>query len=112
MKKFTILMLALTIVFVMTACGKTADTTAPEASAAPAKTTAPAEATAAPADAAIDKIKPEDGAKLIVWDATDQRPYIESIAKQFTEKYNVEVTFEELHPRINPENSQQTVLLE
>jgi arabinogalactan oligomer / maltooligosaccharide transport system substrate-binding protein len=95
MKKFTILMLALTIIFVMTACG-TAKDAAVETSAAPEASTA------ASTEAAIDAIKPEDGAKLLVWDAADQRPFFESIAKQFQEKYNVEVTFEEVAPADQP----------
>jgi arabinogalactan oligomer / maltooligosaccharide transport system substrate-binding protein len=95
MKKFTILMLALTIIFVMTACSKAKDT-AVDTSAAPEASTV------ASAEAAMDKIKPEAGAKLLVWDATDSRPYHEAVIKEFTAKYGVEVTFEEIAPADQP----------
>jgi arabinogalactan oligomer / maltooligosaccharide transport system substrate-binding protein len=89
MKKMMTLMLALTIIFVMTACGTTNDN-AVETSAA----------TKAPAATGVENttIKPEAGAKLLVWDATDTRPYHEAVIKAFTAKYGVEVSFEEIAP--------------
>ncbi|OMF37816.1 maltose ABC transporter substrate-binding protein [Paenibacillus sp. FSL H8-0548] len=46
--------------------------------------------------AAEEEIKPEDGAKLLVWESKEERPFVEAIAKEFTDKYGIEVKFEEV----------------
>ncbi|RJX39693.1 maltose ABC transporter substrate-binding protein [Paenibacillus pinisoli] len=43
-----------------------------------------------------EEITPEPGAKLLVWESKEERPFVEAIAKEFTEKYGIEVKFEEL----------------
>ncbi|ANF96814.1 sugar ABC transporter substrate-binding protein [Paenibacillus bovis] len=53
---------------------------------------------AAGAGEEMQEMKPEDGAKLTVWDSGDQKAFIEEAAKAFKEKYNVDVTFAELGP--------------
>lgn len=49
--------------------------------------------TAAPA---TEELKPEPGAKLVVWDGGDQKAFVEEVAKAFKAKYNVDVTFTEV----------------
>ncbi|SDD05365.1 arabinogalactan oligomer / maltooligosaccharide transport system substrate-binding protein [Paenibacillus sp. UNCCL117] len=43
-------------------------------------------------------IKPEPGAKLMIWEGAKERPYTEEIVKRFKEVYNVEVTIDEVGP--------------
>ncbi|REK74921.1 maltose ABC transporter substrate-binding protein [Paenibacillus paeoniae] len=43
-----------------------------------------------------EELAPEPGAKLLVWESKEERPFVEAIAKEFTEKYGVEIKFEEL----------------
>ncbi|WP_337099198.1 sugar ABC transporter substrate-binding protein [Paenibacillus sp. YIM B09110] len=42
------------------------------------------------------ELTPEPGAKLLVWESKEARPFVEAIMKQFTEIYGVEVTMQEL----------------
>jgi arabinogalactan oligomer/maltooligosaccharide transport system substrate-binding protein len=100
MKKFSILMLALSIVFVMAGCGKSTDEKS-AISAAPSETTAVTTDGSTPAPAAADTdmgLKPEEGAKLKVWDSKDERSFTDEMAKQFTAKYNVPIEIEEVAP--------------
>lgn len=93
MKKLLTLAATFTLAFSITACGGNSPAPAAEAPAEnpPAQET-PAENTEAP------ELKPEEGAKLIVWESRDERAYTDAVAKEFTEKYGVEVTIEELSP--------------
>ena len=93
MKKLLTLVATFTLAFSITACGGNSPAPAAEAPAEnpPAQET-PAENTEAP------ELKPEEGAKLIVWESRDERAYTDAVAKEFTEKYGVEVTIEELSP--------------
>lgn len=106
MKKSLSMIAAVTVAVSLTACSsnteETATPSAPAATEAPKSTTAatPA-ATAAAADTDMG-LKPEAGAKLVVWDAPDQKAFIESIAKQFEAKYKVSVKFEEVNPPDQP----------
>ncbi|MBD2871285.1 sugar ABC transporter substrate-binding protein [Paenibacillus arenilitoris] len=43
-----------------------------------------------------EDIAPEEGASLLVWESKEERPFVEAIAKEFTEKYGIEVRFEEV----------------
>ncbi|WP_028560131.1 sugar ABC transporter substrate-binding protein [Paenibacillus pinihumi] len=43
-----------------------------------------------------EDIVPEPGAKLLVWESKEERPFVEAIAKEFTAKYGIEVKFEEV----------------
>lgn len=44
---------------------------------------------------AEDVLEPEAGAKLIVWDGNDGVPFLNEIAKEFSEKYNIPVEIQE-----------------
>ncbi|ANY72931.1 ABC transporter substrate-binding protein [Paenibacillus ihbetae] len=93
MKKILTLAATFTLAFSITACGGNSGTPAAEAPAEnPPATETPAENTE------TVELKPEEGAKLIVWESRDERAYTDEIAKEFTEKYGVEVTIEELSP--------------
>ncbi len=88
-KKALLLVLAMIVVFTLAACGKKEDTSAtasvaPEASAAAGEGTGEAEA------------KPEDGAKLLVWESREERPFVEDVLKQFKDKYKVDFEFAEM----------------
>ncbi len=41
-------------------------------------------------------LTPEPGAKLLVWESKESRPFVEAIIKEFTNVYGVEVRMEEL----------------
>ncbi|WP_106768895.1 sugar ABC transporter substrate-binding protein [Paenibacillus faecalis] len=91
MKKLLTLAATFTLSIAITACGG-GKTAAPETE-APAETPS---ATETPAE--NTELKPEEGAKLVVWESRDERAYTDEIAKEFTEKYGVEVTVEEVNP--------------
>lgn len=46
-------------------------------------------------EANSEELLPEEGAKLIVWDGNDGVPFLNEIAKQFTEEYGVPVEVQE-----------------
>lgn len=43
-----------------------------------------------------EEVAPEEGAKLVVWEAKEQLEYMQEIAKAFEEQYGIPVTIEEL----------------
>ncbi|ASA25888.1 sugar ABC transporter substrate-binding protein [Paenibacillus donghaensis] len=43
-------------------------------------------------------LEPEPGAKLIIWEGKDEKPFIDAIAQKFTAKYNIPVEFQEVPP--------------
>lgn len=93
MKKVLTLAAAFTMAVSITACGgksATPEPAAPESPSTEAKTSAP--------DPSAPELKPEDGAKLVVWESKDERAYTDAVIKAFTEKYGVEVTLEEVNP--------------
>lgn len=92
MKKLLVLTM-IAALFVIAACGSNNNggNTNNAANNAP---TAPANN--AGNDATAEEITPEEGASLLVWESKEERPFIEAIAKEFTEKYGIEVKFEEL----------------
>ncbi|GAB6928827.1 extracellular solute-binding protein [Paenibacillus sp. JCM 10914] len=92
-KKFLTLAATFTLALSITACG--GNTAAPPAE-APAEQP-PAQETPAE-NTETQELKPEDGAKLIVWESRDERAYTDAVIKEFTEKYGVEVTVEEMSP--------------
>lgn len=59
------------------------------------KTEATNNTTEPPAEESED-IAPEEGATLLVWESKEERVFVEAIAKEFTEKYGIEVKYEEL----------------
>ncbi|KKO51441.1 sugar ABC transporter substrate-binding protein [Paenibacillus sp. DMB20] len=93
MKKILTLATAFTMALSISACG--AKNAAPE-SPAPAENQ-PAAETPAP-EANAPELTPEEGAKLVVWESKDERAYTDAVIKEFTEKYGVEVTLEEVSP--------------
>ncbi|MBP2001567.1 arabinogalactan oligomer/maltooligosaccharide transport system substrate-binding protein [Paenibacillus shirakamiensis] len=90
LKKFTVLLAALSMAISMTACG-------PKKSAEETPAPAPDTTTEQPT-ADKTEIKPEDGATLVIWESKDERAFTDEIAKQFTEKYKVPVKIEEVKP--------------
>lgn len=89
MKKMLVMFLSLSMVFAMAACGSK--------NAEPEKTTPQTTTETTDTGAgATDELKPEDGATLLVWESKEERPFVEEIAKQFTEKYGVTVKFDEV----------------
>lgn len=81
-KRLLSLMVITTMLFGLTACGSK-----------------PAATTEQPADeaATTDGLKPEDGASLVVWESTGpENDYMKMVAEEFTKKYGVEVTVEEV----------------
>lgn len=91
MKKIVSALVMSSMVFTLAACGssKTSDP-----SASPAETGTQQ----SPAAAATEDLKPEPGAKLIVWEGKEQQAFLETIAKEFQAKYNVAVEFQEVNP--------------
>lgn len=86
------------LMLVLAACGNNATNTGNTGNTgnnAPAPTNTTAETPAA-TEEEEEEITPEDGAKLVVWESQDQRPFVEAIIKEFTDKYGIEVVFEEV----------------
>jgi arabinogalactan oligomer/maltooligosaccharide transport system substrate-binding protein len=46
--------------------------------------------------AADDELQPEPGAKLVVWESKEEKPFIEAVGKKFEELYGVPVVVEEV----------------
>jgi len=96
MKKWLVISL-IAALFVVSACGSTTKggSNSSETPSSPPASSPPAEASSTPQDEEED-IVPEKGAKLLVWESKEERPFIEAIAKEFTEKYGIEIKFEEI----------------
>ncbi|MGM0883570.1 MAG: maltose ABC transporter substrate-binding protein [Bacillota bacterium] len=97
MKKWFVMSLIVAL-FIVSACGgasKGGNTEgAGNATNAPANNTAAGNTNEGAADA--EDITPEEGASLLVWESKEERPFVEAIAKEFTEKYGIEIKFEEI----------------
>ncbi|MCM3338842.1 maltose ABC transporter substrate-binding protein [Paenibacillus sp. MER TA 81-3] len=96
MKKWVVTLLSVMMVFTITACSSGGGNNSTNGAGA---TTDAAESTDTATDsgaAESDQLVPEEGASLIVWESKESRPFIEAIAKEFTEKYKVPVKFEEV----------------
>ncbi|TJY41520.1 maltose ABC transporter substrate-binding protein [Cohnella pontilimi] len=93
--KWLSLSLAFALVFVLAACGsKNNDgASSPSASAA-----APFESAPASSAAAEEEVKPEDGAKLVVWYSASEKALIDAAAKEFKEKYGIDVEYQDVGP--------------
>ncbi|MFD0590047.1 maltose ABC transporter substrate-binding protein [Paenibacillus sp. GCM10027627] len=53
--------------------------------------------TSSPGSEAVEgELAPEKGAELLIWESKEERPFVEAIGKEFTEKYGVKIKFEEL----------------
>lgn len=97
MKKWFVMSLIVAL-FIVSACGganKGGNTEGTgNATNAPANNTAEGSTNEGAAEA--EDITPEEGASLLVWESKEERPFVEAIAKEFTEKYGIEVRFEEV----------------
>ncbi|WP_433945218.1 sugar ABC transporter substrate-binding protein [Paenibacillus sp. SN-8-1] len=89
-KKLAVLLAAFSMAVSITACGPKK---ASEQVQTPADSSTTTETTTA-----TTEVKPEDGAKLVIWESKDERSFTDEIAKQFTAKYNVPVKVEEVAP--------------
>lgn len=78
----------------VTACGGGGGAAQPES---PGNTETPP-AQESQGETAVPELLPEEGAKLVVWESRDERAYTDAVAKEFTEKYGVEVLVEEVNP--------------
>lgn len=96
MKKVLALCLV-SLMLVLTACGNNNGGTGSNTpSTTPTPTTTTTNETPAATEEVVEDIVPEEGAKLVVWESQDQRPFVEAIIAEFTEKYGIEVVFEEV----------------
>ncbi|WP_276357479.1 sugar ABC transporter substrate-binding protein [Cohnella caldifontis] len=94
--------LTVTLVFalasVMSACGSNKSdegaSASPSASAAAPSESAPASTAAA----SEDEVKPEEGAKLVVWYSASEKALIDEAAKAFKEKYGIDVEYQDVGP--------------
>ncbi|WP_169085933.1 maltose ABC transporter substrate-binding protein [Paenibacillus sp. PL91] len=96
MKKWFVMSLIVAL-FIVSACG--GSNKGGNAESAGNATNAPANNTAGNTNegaAAAEEIVPEEGATLLVWESKEERPFVEAIAKEFTEKYGIEIKFEEI----------------
>ncbi|MNH74725.1 Maltose/maltodextrin-binding protein precursor [compost metagenome] len=91
-KKLAVLLAAFSMAVSITACGPKK---ASEQVQAPADS---GTSTTSEKTTATTEVKPEDGAKLVIWESKDERSFTDEIAKQFTAKYNVPVKIEEVAP--------------
>lgn len=120
MKKAFIFMIAFTMVLLISACGgKTAapdgeppapidgaqtppppqtDQSVGAKTAPPPQADQPDGAKTAPPDANGAEFTAEAGAKLVVWESKGERAYSDDFIKEFTNRYGVEVTWEEVDP--------------
>jgi len=85
------------LMLVLAACGNGNNASSNTANNATTPATPANTSTETPAtEAEEEEITPEEGAKLVVWESQDQRPFVEAIIKEFTDKYGIEVVFEEV----------------
>ncbi|RAP74078.1 sugar ABC transporter substrate-binding protein [Paenibacillus montanisoli] len=97
MKKSVSMLLVLTIAATLTACGSKNNENTGETNAGTVNNTGTANnGTTNNAPAEDAELVPEEGATLLVWESKEERPFVEKMMKEFTEKYGVEVKMEEL----------------
>ncbi|MCR2807033.1 sugar ABC transporter substrate-binding protein [Paenibacillus soyae] len=95
MKKWFV-MTMIAALFVVAACGGNNNGGNAGNNANTGATEAPANNAEGGTAAEGEDITPEEGATLLVWESKEERPFIEAIGKEFTEKYGIEIKFEEL----------------
>ncbi|MEK3884687.1 maltose ABC transporter substrate-binding protein [Paenibacillus sp. PL2-23] len=93
MKKWLV-MTMIAAMFVVAACGANNNGGNTGTNANTGATEAPSNNAGTAGDG--EEITPEEGATLLVWESKEERPFIEAIGKEFTEKYGIEIKFEEL----------------
>ncbi|WP_433945928.1 sugar ABC transporter substrate-binding protein [Paenibacillus sp. SN-8-1] len=87
-KKWSFLLLSIILVFSLAGCSGN------ENGGNPVKQTSQTEQTAVTAEGQ-EELTPEPGAKLLVWDGKDGVPFLNEIAKEFSDKYKVPVQVQE-----------------
>ncbi|WP_325176615.1 sugar ABC transporter substrate-binding protein [Paenibacillus alkalitolerans] len=93
MKPWFALILALVLAFSLAACGGSNATEENDAAGGDQASAEPANQEAENTGE-TDELTPEDGAKLVVWESQEEKPFIEEVGKRFEEKYGVPVTVE------------------
>jgi arabinogalactan oligomer/maltooligosaccharide transport system substrate-binding protein len=94
MKKGLRLFLLALVILVLAACGKPG---ASEESSAPEHEASEETTEDASAEAEAAELEPEEGAELVFWSPGDtELEWVEYVANEFTEKYGVPVTFEDV----------------
>ncbi|WP_233476244.1 hypothetical protein [Paenibacillus sonchi] len=88
------LMVVLCMLLVMTATACSSDS--PKTASSPKGGNNQTAETSAPENTADPEMEPEQGAKLMVWEAKEQLEYMKGVAADFEKKYGVPVTVEEL----------------
>ncbi|QHT63541.1 maltose ABC transporter substrate-binding protein [Paenibacillus lycopersici] len=94
MKKTVSLLMVLTLAATMTACGAKENNAGNANNAGTTNNGAANNGTNAGGEEA--ELTPEPGATLLVWEAKEERPFVEKMMKEFTEKYGVNVKMEEI----------------
>ncbi|MBW4840206.1 MAG: extracellular solute-binding protein, partial [Paenibacillaceae bacterium] len=97
-KKALTLVAALSLVISITACGSSNNGGNNGSANAPANQAENTGNTGTGNNASADSIVPEDGAELVIWESKEEKVFTDEIAKQFTEKYGVNVKIEEVAP--------------
>ncbi|CQR58271.1 sugar ABC transporter substrate-binding protein [Paenibacillus riograndensis] len=87
-----IVVLCMLLVMTATACSSNSPNTAPSPKGGNNQTAE----TSAPENTADPEMEPEQGAKLMVWEAKEQLEYMKGVAADFEKKYGVPVNVEEL----------------
>lgn len=95
MKKIVFLMLSLTMVVALSACGSKTDESS---SSATAQDTAVKTETTGDAAAAEEELTPEPGAKLVVWSSGTEKALVDAAATEFKSKYGIDVQFQDVGP--------------
>jgi len=97
-KPFVLICVLLLLTLSLAACGKgneSKSSAAPPDSAS-ASSAASESAPASQAAAEDDGLKPEEGAKLVVWAAIEQKDFLEAMGKEFEAKTGVSVEFQQV----------------
>ncbi|MBW5447759.1 extracellular solute-binding protein [Cohnella sp. CFH 77786] len=100
-KRFVILAVLFLLTLTLSACGgsgsNSGGSASPSASDNSASSPSASESASAPAsEAAQEELKPEDGAKLVVWAAQEQKEFLEAMGKEFEQKYGVKVEYQKV----------------
>ncbi|MBB3110631.1 arabinogalactan oligomer/maltooligosaccharide transport system substrate-binding protein [Paenibacillus phyllosphaerae] len=96
MKKLSSLALVLAVSVSLTACGANSENTGNNTGSTTNETTNTGTNNAAGETAGTEELVPEEGASLLVWESKEERPFVEQMAKEFKEKYGVDVRIEEI----------------
>ncbi len=83
------------MLLMISACGPRSDSGAPAAEEPAAQ--GESNDTAPGGEAAGDEeLIPEPGAKLVIWEGPEQKEFLETMAKEFTAKYDIPVEIQEI----------------